>query len=176
MNRTNIIDDLTLVALPEWWQNPWLWLVGVLVLAGGGWWLARWLGRARPVVPPAYAGAHPPIPGAEALRRLRELKARLPEMKDYDLAIEASDILRAFIEGQHQLPIRYQTTREFLEDAAGSPQINGGQRETLAQFLRFCDLSKFARQPVTVEEMHQTVDTAIQFIQSSTAGPSGGAA
>lgn len=107
------------------------------------------------------------MPAVEALRRLRALKARLREITDYDLAIEASDILRAFIEGQHQLPIRYQTTREFLEAAASSSQLTAAQRETLGQFLGFCDLGKFARQPATLGEMEQTVDTAIRYVERS---------
>lgn len=176
MNRTNIIDDLTLVPLPEWWQNPVVWLVGTAVLGVVGWWLFRWWRQPRPVAAPREDGVPAPIPAEEALRRLEALKRRLPEIKDYDLAIEASDILRGFIEGQHQLPIRYQTTLEFLQVAAGSPAISSGQRETLAQFLGYCDLGKFARQSASLAEMQQTVETAIRFVQSSVPVAVGGVA
>lgn len=169
VNQTNLIDDLTLVPLPVWWQNPWVWVAALLAFAALGWWLVRWWRRPQPAVLPAYTGTYPPMPSAEALRRLQALKARLPEIKDYDLAIEASDILRAFIEGQHQLPIRYQTTREFLEAAAGSTLISAAQRATLGQFLGFCDLGKFARQPATLAEMSETVDTAIRFVKNAAA-------
>ena len=107
------------------------------------------------------------LAGDEALRRLLALKARVPGMKHYDLAIEASEILRVFIEGAHALPIRYQTTREFLTLAAESAHLSVPQRQILAQFLGFCDLAKFARQPATQAEMVQSVETAIQFVQSA---------
>jgi len=107
------------------------------------------------------------MPLSEALRRLQVLKTRLQEIGDYDLAIEVSDILRAYIEGQHQLPIRYQTTREFLVAAAGNTKISAAQRVTLGEFLGFCDLGKFARQPASVAEMEQAVDTAIRFVKTA---------
>lgn len=165
MNQTNLIDDLTLVAVPVWWQSPWF--LGLVLVAVGamGWWMWRWLTRPRPVLMPPYAGAYPPLPADDALRRLHALRARAPKMKDYDLAIEASEILRAFVESRHQLPIRYQTTREFLDAAAANPDISAPQRSTLGQFLGFCDLAKFARRPATVMEMVQTVDTAIRFVE-----------
>ena len=175
MIRTNLIDDLTLVALPQWWENPWVWFVGLVALGLAIWGILRWLHRVRPVVTPPGATAYGPLPAADALRRLEALKARLPGVPDYELAIEASDILRGFIEGHNQLPIRFQTTREFLEAAATSPVISARQRETLARFLGFCDLGKFAQQPATLAEMTDTVDTAIQFVKSAAAQPGGAA-
>jgi len=167
VNQTNLIDDLTLVPLPVWWENPWVVALGLVALGGLIWALIRWWRRPRSVPVPSYGGPFPPVAADEALRRLRELRTRVPAMKDYDLAIEASEILRGFIEGRHQLPIRYQTTREFLEAAAGSSGISVKQRTTLEQFLGFCDLGKFARQPATEPEMLQTVDIALFFVQEA---------
>ncbi len=167
MNRTNLIDDLTLVPPPIWWQNPWVVLLTVLLLGALVWGLDRWFRRQRMFAAPALASPPEPWPGDEALRRLLALRARVPSMKHYDLAIEASEILRVFIEGAHAMPIRYQTTREFLTLAAESAHLSIPQRQILAQFLGFCDLAKFARQPATQAEMVQSVETAIQFIQSS---------
>ena len=170
MNSTNqlLIDDLTLVPLPTWWQNPWVWVVGLLALGLLGWALRRWLRRPLPPVPGVpYAGPYPPATIDEALRRLRELRTRVPQMTDYDLSIQASEILREFIEGKHQVPIRYQTTREFLGLVSAQSEISGPRRVALEQFLVFCDLGKFARQPATVPEMLHAVDTAIQFVVES---------
>ena len=167
MNRTNLIDDLTLVPPPIWWQNPWVVLLAVLLLGALIWGLDRWFRRPRTFAAPAFVGPPGPWPGDEALRRLLALKARVPGMKHYDLAIEASEILRVFIEGAHALPIRYQTTREFLTLAADSAHLSVPQRQILAHFLGFCDLAKFARQPATQAEMVQSVETAIQFVQSA---------
>ena len=46
MNRTNLIDDLTLVPLPPWWQSPWAiagFVLALVVLAVLGWLLRRLL-------------------------------------------------------------------------------------------------------------------------------------
>ncbi len=164
---SHLIEDLTLVPLPVWWQNPWVWVLGAILLGLVGWGLKRWLGRPRVAPVPPYSGAYPPMPGEEALRRLGLLKSRLPALLEYELTIEASDVLRAFIEGQHQVPIRYQTSREFLEAAAASSAISAEQRPDLAGFLSFCDLVKFAQRPATRAEMVQAVDRAIHFVQAT---------
>ena len=170
MNQTNLIEDFTLVPFPIWWQNPWLGLLTILALGGfivgGIYWLRR--PRRLPVRP--YLGAFPPMPGDEALRRLGLLKSRLPKMTEYELSIEASDVMRAFIEGQHQLPIQYQTSREFLEATAAQSTISKEQRDDLTGFLSFCDLVKFAQRPASQAEMSQAVDAAIRFVQTTLQG------
>ena len=167
MNPTNLMEDFTLVPLPIWWQSPWVLLLMVGGLSGLVWWLVYWLRRPRAAVIPPYSGAYPPMPAEEALRRLGLLKARLPSIQEYELTIEASDILRAFIEGQHQVPIRYQTSREFLEAAAANPAIPPVRQKDLTGFLSFCDLVKFAQRPATGAEMSQAVEAAIHFVQST---------
>lgn len=164
MNRTNIIDDLTLLPVPPWWTNPWLvaaLLAGVVVF---GWALYRLLTR------PASASRTPspppgPPPRDVALRRLAELRQRQPRPSAYQLAILGSDILREFIEAWFALPIRFQTTREFLDLTAQRPELSREQRDVLAPFLGACDLMKFARQPATESEQTALLNTAEQFIR-----------
>ena len=174
MNQTSLIEDFILVPIPVWWQNPWLWLgvlVGVAVVFAG---VAYWWRRRRPVPPPELVTHSGPLPGEEALRRLSLLKARLPEMRDYPLSIEVSEILRGFIAGQHSLPIEYQTSREFLEAAAHQTTIEPAQRKDLTRFLGFCDRVKFARQSASEKEMGEAVDDAIRYVQSTLQGTASG--
>lgn len=164
MNRTNIIDDLTLLPVPPWWTNPWLvaaLLAGMVVF---GWALYRLLTRP-PSAPRTPAPPPGPPPHDDALRRLAELRQRQPRPSAYEIAILVSDILRQFIEARFSLPIRFQTTREFLELAARRPELAREQREVLARFLGACDLMKFARQPATDSEQTALLDTAEQFIR-----------
>ena len=109
-NSATIIEDLTLVPVPAWWENPWVWVGALVALVVAGYLFRRWL-KSRPVpvivAPPVPTG---PPPHLEALRRLTELRAKQEKLTTYDVALECSDILRAYIEGRFALPIRYQTT------------------------------------------------------------------
>ncbi len=114
---------------------------------------------------PAPAPPPGPPPQSEALRRLAELRERRPRPSAYELAILVSDILREFIAARFTLPIRFQTTREFLDLAAQRPELSREQRDTLSRFLSACDLMKFARQPATESELTALLDTAEHFIR-----------
>ena len=165
MIRTNLLEDFTLVPLPPWWQSPWavaglvllVVLIGVLV-----WVLQRWLG-SRP--PPAPAAIPVPDRTPEFLARLAALRGQRERLGAHDFAIECSDVLREFVEWRFRLAIRFQTTREFLEAAARDAVLRGPQRESLGNYLRFCDLVKFARQGATLEEEARLIDAAETFVR-----------
>ena len=64
MNRTNVIEDLTLLPLPPWWQDPWILLATVLALAALialGVWAARRRPRPAPARPRASSSVRSPI-------------------------------------------------------------------------------------------------------------------
>jgi len=165
--RTNLIDDLTFVPLPPWWQSPWVLaglVAGVLVLGLGAWWLARWL-KSRPVPPPPAV----PLPDLtpEFLQRLAELRARRSRLSAYDLAIACSDVLREFLEWRFRVAVTAQTTREFLETAAQRAELAGPPRDALGKYLGFCDLVKFARHGASEGEQANLLDAAEQFVRQS---------
>ena len=156
-NLLTIIEDLTLVPVPAWWENPWVWVGALVALVVGVYLFRRWL-KSRPapviVAPPVPTG---PPPHLEALRRLTELRAKQEKLTTYDVALECSDILRAYIEGRFALPIRYQTTREFLGAAQAHPE--------LGEFLEFFDGIKFAAGSADSREMRETIDGAERFVR-----------
>src|SRR5262245_42731677 len=128
MNRTNLIEDFTLLPLPAWWQSPWaiITLVAAAITAG---FLGRWLWLRWSVHQAAVPVATPePDRTAEFLKRLAELRARRGDLSAYELAIECSNLLREFVEWRFRLAIRFQTTREFLEAAARNASLNAGHR------------------------------------------------
>lgn len=164
MTNANIIEDLTLIPLPQWWQNPWVIAAGIVVALALLWVLAKFLRRPGRPVAVAVVPAGPP-PHEDALRRLAELRSRMNSLSGYQLAIDVSDILRDYMSARFQLPIRYQTTREFLDAAAANPVLDASQREEVAVFLGFCDLVKFARRPANPSEQSGLLDTAESFIR-----------
>lgn len=172
MNRTNLVEDLTLLPLPPWWLNPWFIAAVVLSIAaltGLAVWLARRLRQPR--VPPPPAPEPPPSPDA-FLRRLAELRSRQPSLAAYPLAIEVSDLLREWLEARHRLRIRYQTSREFLREASSRPELGESQRTALGEFLHVCDGIKFGQSPATPHELGGLLDTAERVIRDTAHEPS----
>ncbi|HAB16075.1 MAG TPA: DUF4381 family protein [Verrucomicrobiota bacterium] len=165
MNRTNLIEDLTLMPLPPWWQSPWL-LLGLVVVAGVAVLVGRWLWRRWVNQHPAVIAAAPqPDLTPEFLERLAALRARRGELSAYELAIECSDLLREFVEWRFRMSIRFQTTREFLEAAARDALLGAEHRDWLGAYLKFCDLVKFAQQGATEAEQTNLLDAAERFIR-----------
>lgn len=165
MTNVTIIEDLTLVPIPAWWQNPWV-LLGLAVALGVIGYLLRrwWLSRPVPVVATPSLPPGPP-PHLEALRRLAELRGKHAKVSAYEVSLECSDILRHYIEGRFALPIRYQTTREFLGAAQAQPELNNAQQLELGEFLQFFDAIKFARENATAEQTLGAIDYAERFIR-----------
>ncbi len=173
MNRTGLVDDLTLVPLPPWWQSPWIIAASVLVLvvlAVAIWMLRRLLSRKVVLMDPAPTrpDLHP-----EFLRRLAELRARRAHLSDYDLAIACSDILRDYLEWRFQFSVRFQTTREFLGSARENTVLSEVQREMLGTYLGFCDGVKFARRSASRPESDNLLDSAETFIRQGATSEGG---
>ena len=164
-NLPTIIEDLTLVPVPAWWENPWVWVGAAVAMVVGIYFFRRWL-KSRPapvaIIPTLPPG---PPPHLEALRRLTELRAKQEKLTTYDVALECSDILRAYIEGRFALPIRYQTTREFLGAAQAHQELGAEPRRELGEFLQFFDRLKFARDSADPQQMRETIDGAERFVR-----------
>lgn len=165
MTKQPIIEDLTLAPLPGWWQNPWVW-AGAAVLVALAIWLAK--RKAKPHVPGLKlqkAEIPGPPPHFEALRRLAELRKAHAKMTAYQVALECSDIWRRYIEGRFALPIRYQTTREFLGAAQAHSSIDALAQAELGAFLKFFDGIKFAREEAASQETLNAIDGAERFVR-----------
>lgn len=165
MTNATIIEDLTLVPVPAWWENPWVWVLAVLTFALIAYVGFRWL-KSRPV-PVACVPSLPPgpPPHLDALRRLAELRTRQDKLTTYEVALECSDILRVYIEGRFTLPIRFQTTREFLGAAQAHPELGEEPRRELGDFLAFFDRIKFAADSAKPQQMREAIDGAERFVR-----------
>ena len=165
MTNAFIIEDLTLVPVPVWWQSFWFIALVVLALAVAGFFARRWW-KNRPQPAPVAPTVPPgPPPHLEALRRLAELRARHATLDAYAVGIDCSDILRTYIEARFALPIRYQTTREFLGAAQAAPELKTEAQAQLGEFLKFFDQLKFARETAPAERTLATIDGAEQFVR-----------
>lgn len=176
MKPDRLIEDLTLVPLPQWWENPWLLLSVPVVIGLAAYFVQRWWVRRRPATPPTQAAAGPAAHEA-FLARLAALRSDRSRWSPYPFAIEVSEILRGYLEARYAFPIRFQTSREFLDSAAKDPRLTAGQRAGLDGFLGGCDRLKFARADASEAELSTLIDSAERFIRdcaSATTATAGG--
>ena len=163
MNGDELIEDLRWVSAPSP-GGPWpALLAAVAVLAGlavFAWWWRRRQGASRPAAPslPAHV---------IALEELARLRASMTAENHLAFVIEVSRILRAYIQGRFGLRAPHRSTEEFLMEAAESPQLTADQQDVLADFLRQCDLVKFAQRTVALDRMAELLDTATRFVRET---------
>jgi hypothetical protein len=134
---------------------PWLaWSVGALLIIGVStvaW--KFWRRRPRKL---AYE---------IALERLENTRPLMRENNAEPFSLAVSEIVRRFIE--EMLPVRaaHRTTNEFLRDLAGLSYLPlAPHRDALADFLRHCDLAKFARWSLSVSQMEAMLESAKAFV------------
>jgi hypothetical protein len=100
-----------------------------------------------------------------ALERLESARLLMTENSAEPFCLAVSEIVRLFIEDV--LPVRaaHRTTNEFLHDLASVSYLPlTAYRYTLANFLGHCDLAKFARWSLTVQEMEAMLESAKAFV------------
>jgi hypothetical protein len=135
---------------------PWLaWGAGALLVFGvsAGVWKLR---RGRQQRKLAYE---------IALERLENTRPLMRESNAEPFSLAVSEIVRRFVE--EVLPVRaaHRTTDEFLRDLTSLSYLPLAQhRDSLADFLRHCDLAKFARWSLTVSQMDAMLESARAFV------------
>jgi hypothetical protein len=135
---------------------PWLaWGAGALLVFGvsAGVWKLRRRRQRRKL---AYE---------IALERLENTRPLMRESNAEPFSLAVSEIVRRFIE--EVLPVRaaHRTTDEFLRDLTSLSYLPLAQhRDSLADFLRHCDLAKFARWSLTVSQMDAMLESARAFV------------
>ena len=114
-----------------------------------------------------YKGAH-----EIAYERLRKLEAagliESGKLKEYYERV--SNVLRYYVEDRFRICAPERTTEEFLYDlqfGEGMYVLADGDRNSLGQFLRHCDLVKFARHEPTGEQVKKTVELVAGFVEKT---------
>jgi hypothetical protein len=141
---------------PEIW---FLWLAGGAVLAAlayGSW---RWYRHAR---------SAPKLPHEIALARLEKARALMTTETAREFSIAVSEIVRSYIEARFRVRAVRQTTEEFLRNLLEpSDALLVDHRELLGDFLHHCDLAKFARWILSLDEMEGMYGSAHAFISET---------
>lgn len=150
-------EDIHDIRGPKHIPWPWFWpvsLAGGAVLLGAGWyWYSR---RTRTITK---------LPYQIALARLEEARTLMQPEMAREFSIAVSEIVRSYIEERFQARAAHLTTEEFLYDLLGAPDVLlTNHQGLLSDFLRHCDLAKFARWTLSVDEMETMYRSAHSFI------------
>jgi hypothetical protein len=142
---------------------PWVWIgagAAVLLLAGAAVWLLRRRRRAQaPPVPPHEVAF-------EALRALKGTDFSDPEaVRRFHFRI--SEVLRAYVEGRFGLNATDLTTEEILPRLGEVQGLPAAEAESLCRFLLATDRVKFADHRPTAEEVQQTWERALSFVEAT---------
>jgi len=159
-----IADIEDVVEMPKATSYLWLWVIGsaILITAVGLW---LYLRRKRyskliRIFKPAHEIAY------ERLRLLvKDDLINSGEIKEFYERI--SNILRHYIEHRFDLRAPERTTEEFLIDLQWTDVLSVPDKENLGEFLRHCDLVKFAKYNPTNEQIQQTFDLVKDFIEKT---------
>ena len=159
-----LIDDLRLLEPPEPFRlNPWI-VAAVLAVLVFLWWFRRWRKTTHGARSQAQAirQAHD-----DALAELERLFALIEREESRPYATESSAIIRRYIETRFALSAPRRSTEEFLAEAQQSPKLEPQHRALLGDFLRICDLLKFARTFANRAELKELHEAAVRFVKET---------
>jgi len=159
-----LTDDLQLLEPPEPFRMNWWYVaagVAVLLLIII---IVRIRGRSRLI---RLEAAKIRRAWVDALEELEKLFALIDKEESRPYAVESSAIIRHYIEDRFEIVASRQSTEEFLESAQHSPKLEPRHQQSLGEFLRICDLLKFARTMADKQELRNLHDAAVAFVKET---------
>jgi hypothetical protein len=159
-SATNALRD---IKPPVEIANPWIWVwssLGLVALAATLYWIWR---RSQKAV---AAPSQPPVPAhIRAKQKLRQALALIGQPKEFCTAV--SDTARWYLEERFDFHAPERTTEEFLYELQSSDLLTRDQKESLSEFLKRCDLVKFARYEPREPELHDLHDAALRLVEET---------
>jgi hypothetical protein len=163
-NAAIVPDTLRDIKPPMEFPNIWLWVViGVIVLAllalAVGLFLYFMLRRKQiPVVPPLP-------PHVRAKQKLQEALDLLAQPKPFCTLV--ADTVRLYLEERFTFRAPERTTEEFLHELQNTNLLLPDQKESLGEFLKSCDLVKFARYEPREMELRELHGSAVRLVDET---------
>ena len=156
----NLRDIKPPVEIPSGWI--WLWsslaavvIAFLLILAWRHWQKRRRLMAIAPVIP-----AH-----IRAKQKLQEALALLGQPREFCILV--SDTIRWYLEERFDFHAPERTTEEFLYELQNTELLTRDQKESLGEFLKRCDLVKFAKYEPREPELRGLHDSALRLVEET---------
>ena len=162
---TNGLHDIKPpVEIPNPWAWVW-WVLAALLIAGVAWWAVWYWLKSRD-----RAGFAPLVPAhVRAKQKLQEALALIGEPREF--CITVSDIVRWYLEERFNFHAPERTTEEFLYELQNTNLLTRDQKESLEEFLKRCDLVKFARYEPREPELHELHGSAVRLVEETEPEP-----
>lgn len=158
---TNALRDIKPpVEIPNGWA--WVgWVLGALAVAALLFWAWRYWQKRRAMVP-----AVPVIPPhVRARLKLREALAMIDQPREFCILV--SDTIRWYLEERFDFHAPERTTEEFLYELQGTKLLTPDQKASLGEFLRRCDMVKFAKYEPTQHELEELHMSAMRLVEET---------
>jgi hypothetical protein len=162
---TNALRDIKPpVAIPSGWE--WVWwalaAAAVAALVYGAW---RWWRKRK-----AQIALVPPVPAhVRAKQKLQEALALISQPKPFCTLV--SDTTRLYLEERFSFHAPERTTEEFLYELQGTNLLLPDQKESLGEFLKCCDLVKFAKYEPREPELRDLHGSAVRLVEETEPQP-----
>jgi hypothetical protein len=162
---TNALRDIKPpVEIPTGWLWA-MWVAGALLVAALAYW--AWLywrkRRAQIAIPPIIP------PHVRAKQKLEEALALLGQPREF--CIMVSDTIRFYLEERFTFRAPERTTEEFLYELRQTNLLTPDQKESLGEFLKGCDLVKFARYEPGEPELRELHSSALRLVEETEPAP-----
>ena len=158
---TNVLRDIKPpVEIASGWAWAW-WTLGALALAALAFWAWRVWQKKRlevpliPVIPPHV----------RARKKLEEALALIGQPREFCILV--SDTIRLYLEERFDFHAPERTTEEFLYELQGTNLLLPDQKESLSEFLKRCDLVKFARYEPREPELRDLHAAALRLVEET---------
>jgi hypothetical protein len=152
--------------------NPWFWVwvaLGSLALAALLFWAWKRWQRKKAETPSA-----PVIPAhLRAKQKLQQALALIAQPKEFCTMV--SDTIRWYLEERFNFHAPERTTEEFLYELQETDLLLPDQKDSLSEFLKRCDLVKFARYEPGEPELHDLHGAAVRLVEETEPLPPGSA-
>ena len=158
---TNALRDIKPpVEIPSGWEWLW-WTLAAAAVAGllfAAW--RHW--RKRQTLIPAV----PPVPAhVRAKRKLQEALDLISHPKPFCTLV--SDTTRLYLEERFRFRAPERTTEEFLHELQGTNLLLPDQKSSLGEFLKCCDLVKFAKYEPGEPELRELHGAALRLVEET---------
>jgi len=158
---TNILRD---IKPPVEIPNAWVWVGwGLVALAAAGLFFLAWrywkkrreAVLAVPVIPPHV----------RAKQKLEEALGLLGQPREFCILV--SDTIRLYLEERFDFHAPERTTEEFLYELQATNLLTRDQKESLGEFLKRCDLVKFAKYEPRESELRDLHASALRLVEET---------
>jgi hypothetical protein len=163
-SSTALADGLRDIKPPMEFPNYWLWIaIGAIALAlfalAVGLFLYFVLRRKQILVPP-------PLPAhVRAKQKLQDALELIAQPKPFCTFV--SDTVRFYLEERFTFRAPERTTEEFLHELQNTNLLLPDQKESLGDFLKSCDLVKFARYEPRELELRELHGSAVRLVEET---------